>query len=158
MSKEKEEFTTEVYEDITFSVAENRKIVHIYDELGLVEMRLSSAAMYMLCKSIVDLLEKEGEAYDLRDRAVLIPIGELQHQTATAQMSLSNEKAPRRLDLIAIQVDRLETKLINQQRKLKYIENELRHQKISLIYNYATKFYFSSGNHLILSNLIFLSS
>ena len=73
MSKEKEEFTTDVYEDITFSIAEDRKIVHIYDAMGLVEMRLSSAAMYMLCKSIIEILEKEGTTYDLRDQAVLIP-------------------------------------------------------------------------------------
>lgn len=75
--KEKEEFTTEIYENITFSVSKDRKtlFIMVYDRLELVEFELSSLAAYMLCKSIVDLLEKEESAYDLMGQKVLIPIG-----------------------------------------------------------------------------------
>ena len=73
--KEKEEFTTLMYESITFSVSADRKTIKIHDNLGSVRVELSSAAMYMLCKSIVDLLEKEESAYDLWDQEILIPLG-----------------------------------------------------------------------------------
>ena len=69
--KEREEFTTERYENITFRVSKDRKIVHIYDNgPGLVEMRLSSAAMHMLCRDIMDFFEDE-EIYDLMEQKVM---------------------------------------------------------------------------------------
>ncbi|KKL10256.1 hypothetical protein LCGC14_2557680 [marine sediment metagenome] len=73
--KEKEEFTTLMYESITFSVSADRKTIKIYDNFGSVRVKLSSAGMYILCKSIVDLLEKEESAYDLWDQEILIPLG-----------------------------------------------------------------------------------
>ncbi len=67
----KEEFST-VYENVTFSVAEDRKTASI--KLGGIslEIKLSSGSMYMLCRSIVELFEREESAFDYFEREILI--------------------------------------------------------------------------------------
>ncbi|KKM65662.1 hypothetical protein LCGC14_1442540 [marine sediment metagenome] len=66
-----EEFTT-TYENVTFSVAEDRKTASI--KLGglPMEIKLSSGSMYVLCKGIVDLIETETVAFDYFEREMLI--------------------------------------------------------------------------------------
>ena len=71
--KTKEEFTI-LYEDVTFCIPGDRKEAFI---LGLQDgretiLRLSSGAMFMLCKGIVKLFEKEEEAFDFVGRSILI--------------------------------------------------------------------------------------
>lgn len=66
----KEEFSI-VYESVTFSVAEDRKTASIeYEDYR--EIKLSSGSMYMLCKSIVDLIEAETVAFDYFGQEIII--------------------------------------------------------------------------------------
>ena len=68
----KEEFST-VYEDVIFSVAEDRKTASIkHGNILKGEIKLSSGSMYMLCKGIVDLIEAETVAFAYLGREVLI--------------------------------------------------------------------------------------
>ena len=66
-----EEFTT-TYENVTFSVAEDRKTASIKLRGLSLEIKLSSGSMYMLCKSVVDLIEKETTAFDYFGREIFI--------------------------------------------------------------------------------------
>lgn len=74
---DREEFST-MCEDVLFNISKDRKKAFISgpddksSRIVLAGITLSSGSMYMLCKSIVDLVEKEGEAFDYAGRKVLI--------------------------------------------------------------------------------------
>ena len=68
----KEEFST-VYENVTFSIAKDRKTASIkHGNILNGEIKLSSGCMYMLCKGIVDLIETETVAFDCLGREMII--------------------------------------------------------------------------------------